>query len=71
MESPGLIAGWDAVAVRGEHLHAAYSRTVLPAVEQQMAAGDLSMHGLLDKLHVKYLSKTELDRYPDWRRSFF
>lgn len=65
------LAGWDAVAVRGEQLHAAYSRSLLPFVEQQIAAGDLSVHGLLERVRVRHFTEMELAKYPDWRRSFF
>jgi molybdopterin-guanine dinucleotide biosynthesis protein A len=49
----GELAGYDAVAIPGEPLHAAYSARILPVVEQQIAAGDYAMHRLLSKLRVK------------------
>ncbi len=47
------LAGYDAVAIPGEPLHAAYSARILPVVEAQIAAGDYSLNRLLSKLRVK------------------
>jgi molybdopterin-guanine dinucleotide biosynthesis protein A len=47
------LPGWDAVAIPGEPLHAAYSARILPVVEAQIGVGDYSMKSLLSKLRVK------------------
>jgi molybdopterin-guanine dinucleotide biosynthesis protein A len=64
-----MLPGNDAVAIPGEPLHAGYSRSALPAVEQAIANGEYSVHKLLGRSRVKYLSDSELNRYPDWRKS--
>lgn len=51
----GELAGYDAVAIPGEPLHAAYSARILPVVEAQIAAGDYSVQRLLKKLRVKFV----------------
>jgi molybdopterin-guanine dinucleotide biosynthesis protein A len=65
----GRLPGHDAVAIPGEPLHAGYGQSALPAMEQAIAAGEYSVHKLLGRLRVKYLSDSELIGYPDWRKS--
>jgi molybdopterin-guanine dinucleotide biosynthesis protein A len=62
-----MLRGNDAVAIRGEPLHAGYNRSALPAVEQAIAAVDYSVHRLLGRLRVKYLSERQLSQYANWR----
>jgi molybdopterin-guanine dinucleotide biosynthesis protein A len=52
-EMAAQLAGYDAVAIPGEPLHAAYSARILPLVEAQIAAGDYSLQRLLSKLRVR------------------
>lgn len=52
-EMASQLPGYDAVAIPGEPLHAAYSARVLPVIEAQIAAGDYSVRSLLSKLRVK------------------
>jgi molybdopterin-guanine dinucleotide biosynthesis protein A len=52
-EMAAQLPGYDAVAIPGEPLHAAYSARILPVVEAQIAAGDYSVQSLLSKLRVK------------------
>lgn len=49
------LPGYDAVAIPGEPLHAAYDARILPVVEQQIAAGDYGMQHLLARLRVKFV----------------
>jgi molybdopterin-guanine dinucleotide biosynthesis protein A len=68
------LAEFDAVAAKPggkfEPLHAVYHRRVLPVIEARVAAGDYSVHRLLESLRVKSLCEPELSRYPDWRTIF-
>lgn len=66
----GQLAGYDAVAVPREPLHACYSASALPVIDQQIATGDYSVHRLLARLRVKYLSAPDFARYPVWQKSF-
>lgn len=51
-------------SVRGtEQLHALYARTCLPALESQLAAGDLALHHMLDILRVREMPWSEAARY--------
>jgi molybdopterin-guanine dinucleotide biosynthesis protein A len=59
----GELAGYDAVAMPGEPLHAAYATRILPVVERQIAAGHYSMNKLLSGLRVKEISVT------GWRKT--
>jgi molybdopterin-guanine dinucleotide biosynthesis protein A len=52
-EMAAQLPGYDAVAIPGEPLHAAYSARILPVVEAQIAAGDYSVQSLLSKLRVR------------------
>lgn len=47
------LAAYDAVAIPGEPLHAAYSARILPVIERQIASGNYSMNHLLSQLQVK------------------
>jgi molybdopterin-guanine dinucleotide biosynthesis protein A len=55
-EMAAQLPGYEAVAMPGEPLHAAYSARILPVVEAQIAAGDYSMNHLLSRLRVKTIS---------------
>jgi molybdenum cofactor guanylyltransferase len=55
-EMASQLPGYDAVAIAGEPLHAAYSARILPAVERQIATGNYSMNHLLSQLRVKAIS---------------
>lgn len=52
----GELGGYDAVAIAGEPLHAAYSARILPVVEAQIAGGDYSMQHLLARVRVKHVA---------------
>jgi molybdopterin-guanine dinucleotide biosynthesis protein A len=54
-EMAAQLPGYDAVAIPGEPLHAAYSARILPVIEAQIAAGDYSVQKLLSKLRVKFV----------------
>lgn len=57
----------DAVVLRTargtEQLHAVYARSCLPALERQLAAGDLALRRLLDRLRVREFTVGEATRY--------
>jgi molybdopterin-guanine dinucleotide biosynthesis protein A len=55
-EMAAQLPGYDAVAIPGEPLHAAYSARILPVVERQIATGNCSMNHLLSQLRVKAIS---------------
>lgn len=55
-EMAAKLPGYDAVAIPGEPLHAAYSARILPVVEAQIAVGDYSLRSLLSKLRVKTIT---------------
>jgi molybdopterin-guanine dinucleotide biosynthesis protein A len=42
-----------------EPLHAIYSRSAIPTIEQRIEAGQLKLHDLLDSLRAVYLSEDE------------
>jgi molybdenum cofactor guanylyltransferase len=54
----GLLPGYDAVAIPGEPLHAAYDARILPVIERQIAGRNYSMIQLLSRLRVKAVSST-------------
>lgn len=58
----GELAGYDAVAVPGEPLHAVYATRILPVVEEQIATGEYSMNKLLARLRVNWISDTGLSK---------
>jgi molybdopterin-guanine dinucleotide biosynthesis protein A len=47
------LPGYDAVAIPGEPLHAAYSARIVPVIEAQIATGDYSLRRLLAQISVK------------------
>jgi molybdopterin-guanine dinucleotide biosynthesis protein A len=55
-EMAAQLPGYDAVAIPGEPLHAAYSARILPVIERQIATGNYSMNHLLSQLRVKMVS---------------
>lgn len=59
-EMAAQLPGFDAVAMPGEPLHAAYAARILPVVEAQIAAGDYSLQSLLSTLRVKYIAAKPL-----------
>lgn len=56
------------IAGRQQPLHAIYGRTCLPAIEAQIAAGDLKIIRLMDALRACVV--TEADLLPEWLPSF-
>jgi molybdopterin-guanine dinucleotide biosynthesis protein A len=56
------------IAGRQQPLHAIYARTCLPAMQAQIAAGDLKIVRLLDTLKARLV--TEADLRPEWLPSF-
>lgn len=50
------LTGYDAVAIPGEPLHAAYSARILPVIERQIATGNYSMNHLLSQVRVKTIA---------------
>lgn len=56
------------IAGRQQPLHAIYSRTCLPAIQAQIAAGDLKIIRLMDTLRARVV--TESDLHPGWLPSF-
>ncbi len=66
---------WDAVVPRidgyAQPLHALYRRTVLPAIQKRLAAGELRATGFLDDVRVRWVSETELCPLDPDFRSFF
>ncbi len=55
-EMAAQLPDYDAVAIPGEPLHAAYSARILPAIEQQISTGNYSMNHLLSQLRVKAIA---------------
>lgn len=57
----------DAVVLRTqrgtEKLHTAYAKTCLPAVDNQLAAGDLALHRLLSAIRVREMPWSDAVRY--------
>lgn len=55
---------WDAVVPRidgyAQPLHALYQRSVLPAIQKRLAAGELRATSFLDDVRVRWVSETEL-----------
>lgn len=66
--------GEDAVIPRlptgPEPLLAVYSRTLLPAMERAVAAGDLRIMAALERARVRFLEGEELERLDPGGRSF-
>ena len=65
----------DAVVLRTargtEQLHAMYSKSCLPALEAQLAAGDLAFHHLLGSIRVREMPWTDAAHYdPDGLSAF-
>ena len=52
-EMAAQLDGYDAVAIPGEPLHAAYSARIVPVIEAQIATSDYSLRNLLAKIRVK------------------
>jgi molybdopterin-guanine dinucleotide biosynthesis protein A len=52
-EMAAQLPGFDAVAIPGEPLHAAYSARIVPVIEAQIVTGDYSLRRLLAKISVK------------------
>lgn len=52
-------------------LHAVYRKSCLPALVEQLAAGDLRVQGFLARLQVRYVEPPELDRFDPKHRSVF
>jgi molybdopterin-guanine dinucleotide biosynthesis protein A len=80
--APALLAalhrrapGADAVAPRTEGgiepLCARYARTLLPAVDARVAAGELAVHALLERLAVDWIEGAALAALDPGGRSFF
>lgn len=57
------------VAGRYEPLHAIYARRCLPRIDQQIAAGNLSLQQLLGSLNTQALGTAFLAAHGDWQRS--
>ncbi len=68
-----LIPGFDAVVPRKgadpQPLHAVYRRDTLPAAEDYFSRGGRSLRGLLDGLHVRWVSEAEMTRIDPSGRS--
>jgi molybdopterin-guanine dinucleotide biosynthesis protein A len=65
----------DAVVLRTERgteqLHAVYGTSCLPALDAQLAAGDLTFHHLLDNVRVREMPPSEAARHdPDGLSAF-
>ena len=56
------------IAGRQQPLHAIYARTCLPAIQAQIAAGDLKIIRLMDTLNARIVTDADLD--PAWLPSF-
>jgi molybdopterin-guanine dinucleotide biosynthesis protein A len=73
-EMASVSGEFDAVAAKidgkFEPLHAVYHRRILPAIEDRIKAGDYSVYRLLETLRVRTFSESELNRDPDWRKTF-
>jgi molybdopterin-guanine dinucleotide biosynthesis protein A len=54
-----------------EPLHAVYSKDCLPWIEKQIAENNLKVSGFLDKVKVRYIGETEIDRFDAEHLSFF
>lgn len=71
----GLRDGVDAVVPviggRPEPTHALYSRLCLPAISQQLQAGQLKAAGFLDLVRVRYVDEDEARRFDPELLSFF
>ena len=70
-----LIQGHDAVvpcvAGRLQSLHAAYSRSCLPALRELLKQDNVSLRDLLAHLDVRYLKEGDLEDSGRWLRSSF
>ncbi len=67
--------GFDVVIPRVddmvEPLHAVYSKNCLAPIEGMVERGDLSVHGLLGLVRVRYVDSDEIDRFDPERLSLF
>jgi molybdenum cofactor guanylyltransferase len=71
----GLAPEWDVVMPRSgeglEPLHAVYSRSCLAPIRAQLDAGDLRIVDFLERVRVRYVDDSEVERFDPERRSFF
>ncbi len=72
----GLSSDFDAVVPRVEKgmiepLHAVYSSNCLSTIGKQMENNHLSIHAFLDKVHVRYIERTESEKLDPQLLSFF
>lgn len=70
-----LRAGWDIVAPRWggrvQPLVAVYSKSVIPLLEAQLAAGRLRLGALLDRVRTRTVDEEEVRRFDPEGASFF
>jgi len=70
-----LCDGFDAVVPvweqRPQPLHAVYGASCLPVLDGLLDSGVVpALRDLLDRLHVRFVTASELTWFPDWTRSF-
>ncbi len=56
---------------RPEPIHAAYSKTCLPAIEKKIQADDLKIAGFFDDVRVKFVDQIEVEKFDPDPLSFF
>jgi molybdopterin-guanine dinucleotide biosynthesis protein A len=70
----GLRETADVVVPRWENypepLHAIYSKSCLPAIEQKLKAGQLKITGFFSEVAVRYVERAEIGRFDGDGRSF-
>lgn len=70
-----LAPGFDAVVPKVERglepLHAVYSKSCLPFIQQQIDQGNLKLTNFLEKVKVRYVGKDEIDKFDPQHLSFF
>jgi molybdopterin-guanine dinucleotide biosynthesis protein A len=68
-------AGYDVVLPRldnmVEPLHAVYSRTCLPTIEEMFRQGKYGVHQLFELVKVRHIEADEIDRFDSGHMSFF
>lgn len=70
-----LCPGFDVVVPRVgeliEPLHAIYARSCLDKVKQLLEDGETRLRGLFDRVRVRYVEDSEIDRFDPRHLSFF
>ena len=56
---------------RPEPMHAVYSKSCLPKMEQRLQAGRFAIHEILEELQVRYVFQDELEGFDPGLHSFF